>query len=443
MNHGLSDGACAEQMLLKPLPDKRDSSAQANRRALLVAFHYPPWASSTGHLRTLAFAQYLPNFGWQPVVLTANPKAYEKCDQQVTDQLHTVAPVYRAFALDTRRHLGVRGKYLSLMAIPDRWVSWWPDAVRIGLRLIREQKIEVIWSTHPILTSHLIALSLSRLSGLPWVADFRDPVGIGGGALNKRVCRWLERQAIERSAHSVFTTAGARQLYETRFSESFSRKASVIANGYDEATFSRLGPPPLRSNGPVTLVHSGLLYREGRNPTAFLRALAGLKERGLVKPGALHVVLRASGNEHEYHEIVERLKLDDLVSFAGRIDYYAALKEQAGADGLLLFQGAEFNAQIPGKVYEYLRIGRPILAFTDRQGETASLLATVGNCTLASLTDEQEISSALVSFIARLKSGEIKAPDPLLVVRYSRHAGAGELARIFDRVVAEWPENRR
>lgn len=428
---------------MKPLKDKCDLSAQTGRPALLIAFHYPPWISSTGHLRTLAFAQHLPNFGWRPAVLTVNPKAYEKGDQQTADRSCKVASVYRAFALDTRRHLGVRGKYLSLMAIPDRWVSWWPDAVRIGLRLIREQKIEVIWSTYPILTSHLIALSLSRLSGLPWVADFRDPVSVAGGALNERACRWLERRAIERSAHSIFTTAGARRLYEARFSESLLGKASVIANGYDEATFSRLKTASPRSNGPVTLVHSGLLYREGRNPGAFLRALAGLKERGLLEPGSLHVVLRASGNEHEYQEIVAGLKLDDLVSFAGRIDYDAALREQAAADGLLLFQGAEFNAQIPGKVYEYLRIGRPILAFTDRRGETASLLATAGNCIVASLTDEQEISSALITFLSRLKNGEVEAPDPLLVMRYSRRAGAGELARIFDRVAETWHENRK
>ena len=443
MGCGLSNGACVEQRVVSSLRDKRDSSAQTARRALLVAFHYPPWASSTGHLRTLAFAQHLPNFGWRPVVLTAHTRAYEKSDQDAVNGSCTVAPVYRAFALDTRRHLGVRGKYLSLMAIPDRWVSWWPDAVRVGLRLIRKQNIDVIWSTYPILTSHLVALSLSRLSGLPWVADFRDPVSVAGSALNKRMCQWLERQVIVRSAHSTFTTAGARRLYEARFSESLLDKASVIANGYDEATFSRLGNPLPRSNGPVTLVHSGLLYREGRNPTAFLRALAGLKERGMVESGALRVVLRASGNEDEYQRIVASLKLNDLVSFAGRIDYYAALREQANADGLLLFQGAEFNAQIPVKVYEYLRIGRPILALTDRQGETASLLAAVGHCTVASLTDEQEIASALITFLARLRSGEIEMPDRSLVSRYSRRAGAGELARVFDQVVENRHESRK
>lgn len=423
-------------------PGNANQVAGMSRRVLLVAFHYPPWAISTGHLRTLAFARHLPTFGWGTAVLTAHPRAYGPCDQGTVSAPST-SPVYRAFALDTRRHLGVQGRYPSLLAIPDRWVSWWPDAVRVGLDVIRKQKIDVIWSTYPIMTSHLVALTLSRVSKLPWVADFRDPVTVDGGWLKEKACRWLERRVIERSTHNTFTTNGARHLYERQFPKGCSpNKFSVIPNGFEEADFGRLTAPPPRSGGPITLVHSGLLYRDGRNPAPFFRALTELKASGLVDGGALQVILRASGNEDEYHAILSGLGLNDIVSLGGHIEYSSALQEQASADGLLLFQGAEFNAQIPVKVYEYLRIGRPIFALTDPRGETALLLAAASNCIVAPLTDEKQIGSALITFLAKLQRGDIDAPDPRLSMRYSRSAGAGELARIFDGMVTQRHENR-
>lgn len=111
------------------------------------------------------------------------------------------------------------------------------------------------------------------------------------------------------------------------------------------------------------------------------------------------MVLRASGNDCEYREIAANLDVNDIVSFAARIEHRVAPEEHADADGLLLFQGAEFNSQIPVKVYEYLRIDHPILAFADSNGETASLLAAAGNCPIASLTDEEEISPALTRYL--------------------------------------------
>ena len=141
----------------------------------MVAYHYPPFGGGSGIHRTLKFSRYLSEYGWQPIVLTISPHAYplrEKAQHSVPAGVLTA----RAFALDTARHLSFRGAYPQWMAIPDRWVTWWPSAVGIGASLIRKHRPQAIWSTFPIATAHMIGLALHRVSGLPWVADFRDPM---------------------------------------------------------------------------------------------------------------------------------------------------------------------------------------------------------------------------------------------------------------------------
>lgn len=416
--------------------DHENESVPLQGRVLLVAYHFPPDASSTGRLRTLGFMRHLPAFGWQPAVLTAQPRAYERMDEKGVADIPSASPVRRAFALDTRRHLGWRGKYFSWLAVPDRWISWWPDAVRVGLRMIRAHQIDVIWSTYPIMTSHLVALALSRITGLPWVADFRDPVASNGNSFNQRVCRWIERRVVARADRLVFTTPGAKHLYKRRFQDLAKAKdSSVIPNGYEEEVFSALLRPERSADTPCTLVHGGLLYRRGRNPAAFFRALARLKSQGAINSQNLRVILRASGHEIEYQAELERLDLANVVDLAPPVSYRAALQEQAEADGLLLFQGPEFNAQIPAKVYEYLRIGVPIIAFTETLGDTAALLREVGGGAMsAPMEDDAAIADILQKFLWRRRAGTLGSIDARAVQAYSRQAGAERLAGILAEV---------
>ena len=99
------------------------------KKVLMVAFHYPPWSGGSGVHRALKFTKYLPEYGWQPIVLTASRQAYTENGASASAIPEGVV-VTRAFALDTTRHLSFRGSYLHWTALPDRWISWWPGAVR-------------------------------------------------------------------------------------------------------------------------------------------------------------------------------------------------------------------------------------------------------------------------------------------------------------------------
>src|SRR2546423_8089842 len=141
----------------------------------MVAFHFPPSAGSSGIQRTLRFVQHLPALGWEPVVLTAHPRAHERLSDDLLAEVPPGVKVVRAFALYSARHLSIRGRYPGILARPDRWQSWRVGAAFAGLRLMRQQRFDAIWSTYPIATAHQIAARLNRRTAVPRVADFRDP----------------------------------------------------------------------------------------------------------------------------------------------------------------------------------------------------------------------------------------------------------------------------
>src|SRR5262245_53003073 len=130
----------------------------------MVAYHYPPYVGGSGVLRTLKHSRYLANYGWEPIVLTAHPRAYERKGEEQVGEVPATVPVTRAFALDAGRHLAVRGVTLRILKQPDRWATWWLGAVLAGWRLIRRHRPRAIWSTYPIATAHLIGLTLHRLT---------------------------------------------------------------------------------------------------------------------------------------------------------------------------------------------------------------------------------------------------------------------------------------
>ena len=176
--------------------------------------------SSSGLLRSLKFSRNLLNHGWRATVLTVNPHAYERTENTQLSQIPSEVSVIRAFALDTRRHLSIRGRYLGFLALPDRWVSWVLGAVPAGWRAIRHEGIDVIFTTHPIATAILIGWFLHRLTAKPWVVDFRDLMteeDYPTDPLTRRVYRWIERKAVQHASRLIFTAPSAIEVYLSRY----------------------------------------------------------------------------------------------------------------------------------------------------------------------------------------------------------------------------------
>lgn len=373
-------------------------------RVLMVAYHFPPLAGSSGIQRTLRFVQHLPRFGWQPLVLTADPRAYERTSPDLEADVPQDTIVRRAFALDTARHLSLGGRYIGALARPDRWMSWRFDAVRQGLQMVRAHRPQVLWTTYPIATAHVIGAALHRRTGLPWVADFRDPMAQPGYPEDPQT--WaafdaIERQTVSQAALSVFSTPGAAREYRRRYPEAADRIV-VLENGYDEESFGTAQAGSAASSladGYVTLLHSGIVYPSERDPTQLMQALQQLQGRRSPDGRALRVRFRASAHDGLLTELAQRYAVQDSVEILPPVAYRQALAEMLHADGLLVMQASNCNDQVPAKVYEYLRSRRPVLALTDPVGDTAQVLREAGILAQAPLDDADAIARLLGSFL--------------------------------------------
>ncbi|HZF16064.1 MAG TPA: glycosyltransferase [Steroidobacteraceae bacterium] len=407
------------------------------KRVLLIAYHFPPAKGSSGLQRALKFCRYLPEFGWLPSVLTVAPRAHP---QTASDQLAEIpagVEVKRAFALDAARHLSIKGIYPSWAARPDRWGSWWLGGVPAGRAMLRRLKIDAIWSTFPIATAHLIGHTLAKSTGLPWIADFRDSMtedAYPRDANVRRRLRKLEARTVARAAASVFTTPGALRMYRERYPHVPPERFQVIANGFDEENFGGARAPVSapHAGGPRVLLHSGLLYPVERDPRALFAALAELKQAGEVDAGRLQVVLRATGHDAEIAQLLGIAAIEDLVKIAPPIAYEAALAEMLAADALLLLQAANCNHQIPAKLYEYLRCGRPILALTDPAGDTANELRAAQAGTIVPLDRADLIRDRLRALLGDLDRGAARGADPAIAARFSRRSQTSQLAALLD-----------
>lgn len=405
----------------------------------MIAFHYPPCVGSSGVLRTLKFSRYLPDHDWQPIVLTAHPRAYLQTSPEQLAEVPTDVPVTRAFALDAGRHLAIRGSSLRVMAQPDRWVSWWLGAVPAGLQLALAHRPAAIWSTYPIATAHLIGWTLHRLTGVPWVADLRDSMtddGYPPDDMTRWSYRHIERRIVRDASLIVFTTGLTREMYLRRHPALAGERSVVIPNGYDETDFRDLAvrTTPSKREGPVRLVHAGQIHPEERDPRPLFRALARLKREDLTSERHIRVELLGSGAEVRYAGWVRELGIEDLVSFLPVLPYRKALQECADADALLLLQGRTCNHQIPAKVYEYLRIGRPILALTAQDGDTARLLRQHGGSTIVDLLDEEGMYKELPRFLESLRTSDHPSPDRERARSFTRQSQARELATCLSSV---------
>lgn len=419
------------------LPETQPVSA----KVLMVAFHFPPQSGSSGILRTLNFVKYLPLAGWQPCVLSAHERAYVERSGNLLRSIPREVQVVRAFAVDAARHLSLAGKYPRLFALPDRWSSWWLGGVVQGLQAIRRLKPAVIWSTYPIATAHWIGGTLARLSGLPWVVDFRDPMvsaGLASDVWQSKICKRIEAHAMRQAAACVFTTARAAAEYGRRYPGA-AHKFHVIENGYDDAAFEGLQPNRFgAAPDSLLILHSGLIYPRDRDPSTLFLAIRSLLDRGLLDPARLCIRFRAPQHADEILACACQYGLEEVVEIAPPVAYREALAEMMAADLLLVIQGTNFNAQIPAKIYEYLRAERSLMAVVDPMGDTAEQLRQFEGVYLVDIGSAKQIGEAFMRWVEDKDSPqaiEMRRKNLRLVEKYSRSSQAVALGGILGLVV--------
>jgi glycosyltransferase involved in cell wall biosynthesis len=403
-----------------------------NKKSLMVALDFPP-CQSAGVQRTQKFCEYLPDFGWEPHVLTAKPFIYNKINKTYNIPKWLEENTERAYGLNSFKHLSIKGKYLSLTERPDRYAFWFWHAVILGKRIIRKNEIKVIWSTFPCSTSHKIANYLKKYSGLPWVADFRDPLKSHHMKnQNNKSAEKIDRETVSNADLLVFSTKNMAKLYMEVYPDINEDKVKVIENGYNEESFfaidSKQQNIQMREK-ELRLLYSGELYDNGRDPSELFKAIHKLNiiERDANK--TIKIVFRGVENYKKYINIINSLDLNNYVEFLPLVDYEYSLREMMSADILLVMQGTIFNAQIPGKVYDYLRTCKPILALVDSSGATADLLNSVKHACVADISNVDDI----ICCIRKLNNKTVDAT--FSYEQFSRKERTRQLATCLDDLI--------
>jgi glycosyltransferase involved in cell wall biosynthesis len=370
---------------------------------------------------------------WEPVGL------YRRLRQPVSG-----APVPSYARTDPGRLRGVLGLVRRFALIPDGQVTWVPAALAQATRLLRRRPVELLYSSHPPASAHLLALLLKRATGLPWVADFRD--GWTSDPLDPELerCRWrlsleqrLERSVVRR-ADAVVAATEISADHLRQLCGSATTKVRVIPNGFDPEALGPAAPLPPRRL-PLRLVHTGSFRYSHpcRTPFPLLAALTLLLAEDPAWGARLRLVLvgQLSPEEEAAATVLARAGVVELVGPQPRAE---ALRLQATAHVLLLVDHVRPwpASNVPGKLYEYLAAGRPVLALCGA-GMVQRLVTELGAGWCAAGDDPAAIAAALRGLHQAFATDRMPAPvQPERLVRFHRSRLAGELAACFDQVLA-------
>jgi glycosyltransferase involved in cell wall biosynthesis len=448
----------------------RAADPAAARRLLFVSYLYPP-SLEIGARTCEQIARCLPLHGWNPTIVTARER---DVDEQYLDRGGSLSepklPVLRtgrlphplfiyrrlnslrrresgggsaptAGELPERRKGFLRRQALSVLNSPDFYTGWVLPGVLAGLRAIRRSRAELIFSSGPYWTNHLVGLGLSYLTGLPWAAHFRDPwlTGIQPEMMEERAPRIeaaLERAVVSRADAVVCVTEEHTALLRQAYPHLPAGKFATIYNGFDGAEWDGLPaaePGAPRAAERFVITYAGQLYMN-RNPQPLLRALRALIDAGEVARERVRVDLVGwcdVSQGRRVSEIIAESGLGDCVNLTGPRSRAETLRRLAESD-LLLLLAEDLTIQIPGKTFEYLKAGRPILALTP-EGCVSRLLGRTGGGWAANPADEVGIQAILRERYRQWLAGEAgPQADAEVVAGFDRRVLAGRFAELFD-----------
>ena len=434
------------------------------KRVLVISYYWPP-SGGSGVQRWVKFAKYLPAEGWQPVVCVPENPSYDLLDETLAAEIPAEAEVLRRRIREPyaayRRLMG-RGastdmktltevtpissgrkswkQRLSLwvrgnLFVPDPRRGWVRPCVRFLKKYLREHPVDVIVTTGPPHSMHLIGQRLHAALGTPWIPDFRDPwtkmYYLKHLPMTRRTWRRLEKmeQAVLDECSTVLAVTPAVQA---DFAARTKTPVAMITNGFDETDFAET--PDLVGGDGFVITHTGLFAADG-NPLTLWKVLGEMAAADPAFRESLR--LRLSGKvDRAVLDAVAAAGLSDNVVSLGYVDHVSAVQEQRAATVLLLplRNDPEYKPILPGKLFEYLAARRPILGIGQEDGAMAAVLRETAAGEMCDWGNEAAIRAFLTrTWESFRKLGSVPSTTGA-VEKYSRRNLTHELAALLEKV---------
>ncbi|MCB0172178.1 MAG: glycosyltransferase [Anaerolineae bacterium] len=421
------------------------------RTALLFAPYYFP-SNNVGAVRPGKFVKYLPSFGWQLLVVTPEQhehEAYLEGDSsnifyvQFPD-LEKIFKLGRQLIPKPKAHFKVRSEALPIIEIdsrrqafldwvllPDEKITWISSAVKKGLTLAKSHSIDIVITTAPYFSTHLIGLSLARRLNRPWLADFRDPWVTSPyiyypTKLHRKIHAILERKVVESANVVLSTTELMNQDLITRYPKLPVDKFKVVYNGYDDDDFVDLKPQTERKDSKIQIIQNGTFYGE-RSPIPFLKALKHFDDSDLNRLSVIFV----GKNVLPWQSIVDELGLNSVVKLKDMVPYQQCLQLLQESDILLLIPGGQLI--LPKKLFEYLKLEKWILAVSANP-MVNGFLEQINVSKIADPASPQDIYCQLSNLMALIDQGVQPEPNLSLIQQFEFKNLTGQLAQILDKM---------
>ncbi|MFQ5458256.1 MAG: glycosyltransferase, partial [Myxococcota bacterium] len=336
-----------------------------------------------------------------------------------------------------------RGKeiFRKVAYLPDEFIGWYPAAVRRGVRVVRERNIDVVLSSSPPNSAHLVGRAIARRTGRPHVVDFRDawtrnPSYRHAEGWRGRVERRLERAVVRSAERLVTVSEGIRNDFLRDHGALDPETIAVIANGFDPEDFEgpRLPEELAPASGRMRIAFTGS-WLDDRSPETFMKALSiyAATARGR---GPKIEALFAGTEQAGIRRAAERAGVSALVRTVGYLPARTCCALQRSADALLLVlkDGPQSAGVLSGKIFQYLGAGRPVLALVP-EGAAADLVRKTGAGCVVAPGDAEGAARALCALARAKESGRpLRGADSQILAPYTRRSVAGRFASLLSEV---------
>ncbi|MFK7923301.1 MAG: glycosyltransferase [Bacteroidia bacterium] len=431
------------------------------KKVLVICYYWPP-SGGAGVQRVLKTCKYLRDYGWEPIVYTAKDAAYPILDETlehdvVEGQVVLRGPIWEPYELykrftgqskkgrvysgflsedkkpsfTQRMAVWIRGNFF----IPDARKFWIKPSIKFIGDWLKENHVDAVLSTGPPHSVHLIARGVKQNHNIPWIADFRDPWTnidfYDQLMLSKRADRQhhkLEKAVVD-ECDKLITVSWT---WADEFRAMGKDDVRLVTNGFDHADFESISGEP----GPkFSFNHIGYLNAD-RNPALLWQAFGELCQE---VPGMKDdLKLRFIGKTDQV--LFQHLEKNGLMDMVERIDYIPhseVLPTLLSSQVLLLLLNNTRNVMgvIPGKIYEYLAAGRPVLAIGPEEGDSARILTETGAGIVCNFEDFEKMKREIFKLYRAFKKGSLSVEEAD-IERFTRKHNAGLIGGILDEITA-------